>query len=70
MRAHNECLHIQVTDEKNYLKIIIKTQSSRLGRVLKIKILFFFLNESICCDPSLEPSTRDSSNEWPQLMFI
>ena len=35
------------------------------------KIIFFlFLNENICCDPSLEPSHRDSSNEGSQNMFL
>ena len=27
------------------------------------KIIFLFLNENICCDPSLEPSLQDGSNE-------
>ena len=26
------------------------------------KIIILFLNENICCDPSLEPSRRDGSN--------
>ena len=29
-----------------------------------------FLNENICCDPSLEPSRRDGSNDRPQNMFL
>ena len=33
------------------------------------KIFFLFLNENICCDPSLEPSRRDGSNEGSQNMF-
>ena len=32
-------------------------------------IFFLFLNENICCDPSLEPSPRDGSNEGSQHMF-
>ena len=28
-----------------------------------------FLNKNIHCDPSLEPSWRDSSNDWSQYMF-
>ena len=31
---------------------------------------FLFLNENICCDPSLEPSQRDGFNEGPQYMFL
>ena len=33
------------------------------------KIIFLFLNESICCDPSLELSQRDSYNDGSQNMF-
>ena len=32
-------------------------------------IFFLFLNENICCDPSLEPSRRDGSNNGSQPMF-
>ena len=36
--------------------------------VLRIiqKYFFLFLNENICCDPSLEPFLRDSSNDGYQ----
>ena len=27
------------------------------------KIIFLFLNENICCDPSLEPSRQEGSND-------
>ena len=27
-------------------------------------------NENICCDPSLESSQRDGSNNWSQNMFF
>ena len=27
------------------------------------KVIFLFLNENICCDPSLEPSWQDGSND-------
>ena len=30
---------------------------------------FLFHNENICCDPSLEPSLRDGSNDGSQHMF-
>ena len=33
------------------------------------EIFFLFLNENICCDPSLEPSRRDGSNDGSQNMF-
>ena len=33
------------------------------------EIIFLFLNENIHCDPSLEPSQRDGSNEGIQYMF-
>ena len=29
-------------------------------------IIFLFLKESICCDPSLEPSWRDGTNDGSQ----
>ena len=32
-------------------------------------IFFLFLNENIQCDPSLEPSHQDGSNEGSQCMF-
>ena len=35
-----------------------------------LKIIFLFLNENICCDPSLEPSRRDGSNDESQNMFL
>ena len=34
------------------------------------RLFFLFLNENICCDPSLEPSHRDGSNEGSQSMFL
>ena len=33
------------------------------------KIFFLFLNENICCDPSLQLSWQDSSNDESQNMF-
>ena len=32
-------------------------------------IIFLFFIETICCDPSFEPSHRDSSDEGSQHMF-
>ena len=34
------------------------------------KIIFSFLNKNICCDPSLEPSQQDGSNEGSQNMLL
>ena len=34
------------------------------------KIIFLFLNENICCDPSLEPSQRDGPNDGSQNVFL
>ena len=34
------------------------------------RLYFLFLNENICCDPSLEPSQRDGSNDGSQTMFL
>ena len=31
---------------------------------------FIFLHKNIFCDPSLEPSSPDGSNEGPQHMFV
>ena len=31
---------------------------------------FLFLKENICCDPSLEPSQRDGSNDGSQNMLL
>ena len=33
-------------------------------------MIFLFLNENISCDPSLEPSQRDGSNEESRDMFL
>ena len=33
------------------------------------KIFFLFLNENISCDPSLEPSRRDGSNDRHKICF-
>ena len=33
------------------------------------RYFFLFRDENICCDPSLEPSRRDGSNEGSQNMF-
>ena len=32
--------------------------------------IIFFLNKNICCDPSIEPSRRDSSNDGSQNTFL
>ena len=41
------------------------------GGLKNIKIYFFsFLKENICCDPSLEPSRGDGSNDGSQNMFL
>ena len=34
------------------------------------KIIFLFLNQNICCDPSIEPSRRDGSNNVSQNMVF
>ena len=36
----------------------------------ELQIIFLFLNEIICCDPSLEPSQRDGSNDGSQNMIL
>ena len=33
-------------------------------------IIFLFLNKNICCDPSLEPSQGDRSNDGSQNKFL
>ena len=33
-------------------------------------MIFLFLIENVHCDPSLEPSRRDSSNQRSQYMFF
>ena len=54
----------------------MKINMSTLGRTQirggtedKKRIIFLYLNENICCDPSLEPSHRDGSNDESQCMF-
>ena len=34
------------------------------------EIIFLFLDKNICCDPSLEPSLQDGSNDSSQHMFL
>ena len=41
----------------------------RVGTEDNLMINFLFLNKNICCDPSLEPSRRDGSNDGLQRMF-
>ena len=43
-------------------------QKSGISKIILRKSLLF-LRENICCDPSLEPSRRDGSNECSQYMF-
>ena len=33
------------------------------GIEINSKIIFLFLNKNVCCDPSLEPSLQDGSND-------
>ena len=44
--------------------------SGKKGKRDNSGIVFIFLNENIHCDPALEPSPWDSSDEGPQSMFI
>ena len=54
------------------------TKANILGKCLSIILehqkiqrqFFLFLNKNICCDPSLEPSQRDGSNDGSQNMFL
>ena len=39
-------------------------------RVIEDYSKTIFLNENICCDPSLEPSQWDGSNDGSQNMFF
>ena len=52
------------------LPIKVYTQSSRQEGVLRIiqRLFYLFLNKNVCCDPSLEQSQRDSSNNGSQNM--
>ena len=33
-------------------------------------LIFLLLNTNICCDPSLEPSQREGSNDGSENMFL
>ena len=73
-------LLVQITVIKKYPFDMIQcarssyysSQGSRYEGVLTIiqRQVFLFLNENICCDPSLEPSQRDGSNDGSQNMFL
>ena len=39
------------------------------GGIVDMKRISLFLNENIYCDPSLEPSQRDGSNDGSQHIF-
>ena len=41
----------------------------RGGIVDNSKVIILILQKNICCDPSLEPSRRDGSNDGSQHMF-
>ena len=45
---------------------VLQTRSSNRDNLLKI---YLFFNKNIHCDPSLEPSQQDGSNEGSQCMF-
>ena len=34
------------------------------------RIIFLFLNKTICCDPLFKPSQRDGSDDGSQYMFL
>ena len=34
------------------------------------KITLLFLNENVCCDPSLGPAQQDGSNDGSQHMYL
>ena len=38
-------------------------------RIIQRKF-FLLLKENICCDPSLEPSLQDGSDDGSQIMFL
>ena len=42
---------------------------SELHRIVKNNI-FLFLNENVCCDPTVQPSHQDSSNEESQCTLL
>ena len=46
------------------------TQLQIRGGIDDNSMKFLFLNENVCCDPSLKPSQRDSSNWGSQTMFF
>ena len=48
---------------------ISELQTRRGNRVNSEIIFFLFLNKNIYCDPSLELSRQDGSNEGSQYMF-
>ena len=54
------------------LKLIMLQSELQVRGVLRIiqRQFFLFLNENICCDPSLEPSQRDGSKDGSQNMFL
>ena len=43
--------------------------SNGVVRIIQ-RYFFLVLNENICCDPLLEPSRRDSSNDGSQNIFL
>ena len=57
--------------DKNLFKYKIRSRAElQISRGIKDKTFFFlFLHENICCDPSLEPSRRDGSNDGSQNTF-
>ena len=46
----------------------LRYRARRVTRIME-GLLFIFLQKNIFCDPSLEPSPKDGSNEESQHMF-
>ena len=54
-----------LSNDYDKLKLIFKP-----GRALVKMVIFLFLIETICCDPSSEPSQRDGSYEGSEHIFL
>ena len=59
-------------EHNNYYLLFFPTSELQVRRGIEdnSEIFFFFLNENICCDPSLKPYRRDGSNDGSQNMYL
>ena len=66
----SQVLHFQNNPQDQDMSDKIRALDKREFLIIIEGYFFLFLIESICCDPSSEPSHRDGSDEGSQHIFL